>query len=181
MLARFTVAATSAALIAGGVGVMASPAGAATPSTTAATGCATGQLPPSILGNPNVKPGQTGGAYIGHGTGPNGERVGYGFAVTHPGSKPVVFTGTITASAPISAAKVRVERHDVIRLSADKHTLTFRFVNYGAIDGVAFRADCAKTVTFKLFADGHQLVTDRVFLGANRVHPTSNPFTIERT
>ncbi len=76
--------------------------------------------------------------------------------------------------------KVRDERHDIIRLSPDHKTLTFRFVNYGGIDGVDFRADCAKTVTFSAAANGHELPTSRVFLGAHRVHPTSDPFTIER-
>jgi len=159
--------------------VAASPAGAATPAPTQA-GCPTGQLPASVLGNPNVKPGQTGGVYIGHGTGATSEKVGYGLAVTHVGHAPVVFTGKITASAPITAAKVRDERHDIIRLSPDHKTLTFLFVNYGAIDGVVFRADCAKTVTFSLAANGHELPPTHVFLGAQRVHPTSNPFTLER-
>jgi hypothetical protein len=45
---------------------------------------------------------------------------------------------------------------------------------------VAFRADCAKTVSFSAAADGHELAPTHVFLGAQRVHPTSNPFTIER-
>jgi hypothetical protein len=159
--------------------VAASPAGAATPAPTQA-GCPTGQLPASVLGDPNVKPGQTGGVYIGHGTGANSEKVGYGLAVTHAGHAPVVFTGKITASAPITAAKVRDERHDIIRLSPDHKTLTFLFVNYGAVDGVLFRADCAKTVSFSLSANGHELPPTHVFLGAQRVHTTSNPFTVER-
>ncbi|HEX4427769.1 MAG TPA: hypothetical protein VHZ96_00720, partial [Frankiaceae bacterium] len=57
---------------------------------------------------------------------------------------------------------------------------TFPLVNYGGLDGVAFRADCAKTVIFSLAAGGHALAPTRIFLGAQRVHPTSNPFIIER-
>jgi hypothetical protein len=170
---------STAGLLAGGF-LAASPAGAATPTPTQATGCATGQLPAAILGDPQVKAGQTGGVYIGHGTGANSEKVGYGLAVTHVGHAPVVFTGKITASAPITAMKVRDERDDIIRLSPDHKTLTFLFVNYGGIDGVVFRADCAKTVNFSLAANGHELPPTHVFLGAQRVHPTSNPFTIER-
>ncbi len=178
LLTLSAAGASTVGLLAGGF-LAASPAGAATPAPTQAS-CSTGQLPASILGNPAVKPGQTGGVYIGHGTGSTSEKVGYGLAVTHVGHAPAVFTGKITASAPITAVKVRDERHDIIRLSPDHKTLTFLFVNYGGIDGVAFRADCAKTVTFSVAANGHELPTSRVFLGAHRVHPTTDPFTIER-
>jgi hypothetical protein len=178
MLLSLTAAGVSAAGLVGGV-VAAAPAGAATPAPTQA-GCPTGQLPSSILGNPQVKPGMTGGAYIGHGTGASSEKIGYGLAVTHAGHQVSVFTGKITASAPITYTRVMDERHDIIRLSPDHKTLTFLFVNYGYLDGVAFRADCAKTVTFSVAANGHELPTSRVYLGAQRVHPTSNPFTVER-
>ena len=178
MILSLSAAGLSAAGLVGGV-VAAAPAGAATPAPTQA-GCPTGQLPASILGNPQVKPGQTGGAYIAHGDGASSEKIGYGLAVTHAGHQVSVFTGKITASAPITYTRVMDERHDIIRLSPDHKTLTFLFVNYGYLDGVAFRADCAKTVTFSVAANGHEIPTTRVFLGANRVHPTSNPFTVER-
>ena len=178
LLALSAAGASAVGLLAGGFAA-ASPAGAATPAPTQA-GCPTGQLPPVDPRRPADQPGQTGGAYIGHGTGALSEKVGYGLAVTHAGHDVSVFTGKITASAPITAMKVRDERHDIIRLSPDHKTLTFLFVNYGGVDGVVFRADCAKTVTFSLAANGHQLPVTRVFLGAQRVHPTSDPFTIER-
>jgi hypothetical protein len=181
LLSLSAAGASAVGLIAGGV-VAAAPAGAATPTAAQPTqaGCPTGKLPASILGNPQVKPGQTGGAYIAHGAGANSEKIGYGLAVTHAGHEVSVFTGKITASAPITYTRLLDERHDIIRLSPDHKTLTFLFVNYGQLDGVAFRADCAKTVTFSVAANGHQLPTARVFLGANRLHPTSNPFAVER-
>ncbi len=185
-LTRLTVAASSAALAVGGL-IAAAPAGASSPATpstaspSTASGCPTGDLPGSVMGNPNVKPGQLTGVYLGHGTGPSGERVGYGLAVTHPGSKPAVFTGTVKASAPITAVKVRDEKHDVVRLSADHRTLTYRFVNFGKIDGVAFRADCAQHVTFTMSVDGHKLPASRVYLGAGRAHPSAVPFTLTRS
>jgi hypothetical protein len=181
-IVRMSIAATSVVGALAGGAIIASPAGAAsaTPSPSTAPACSTGQLPASILGNPNVKAGQTAGVYIGHGTGTAAELTGYGLAVTHPGTKTEVFTGTITASAPITAVKVRDEKHDVIRLSADHRTLTYLFVNHGGIDGVLFRADCAKTVRFSSGVDGKLLPPTHVFLGAQRVHPTSNPFTVER-
>ncbi len=49
---------------------------------------------------PSVKPGQTGGVYIGRGTASTSGNAGYGLAVTHAGHAPSVFTGKITASAP---------------------------------------------------------------------------------
>jgi hypothetical protein len=179
-LSRLAVVGTTATMVVGGLAA-ASPAGAATPAVPTQASCSTGRLPSSVLGDPKVRPGQAAGVYVAHGTGAASERTGYGLAVTHPGSKPAVFTGTVTASAPITAVKVRDERHDVIRLSADHKTLTYRFVNYGGIDGVIFRADCAKTVTFAMALDAHKLPTSRVFLGAQRVHPGSVPFTITRS
>lgn len=185
-IVRMSVAATSVVGALAGGAIAASPAGAASatpaasPTATAPKSCPTGQLPTAVLGNPNVKAGQLAGVYIGHGTGTAAEVTGYGLAVTHPGTKAAVFTGTITASAPITAVKVRDEKHDVIRLSADHRTLTYLFVNHGGIDGVLFRADCARTVRFSSGLDGKLLAPTHAFLGAQRVHPTSNPFTIER-
>ncbi len=185
-IVRMSIAATSVVGALVGGAIVASPAGAAstnpsaTPSTAAPKSCSTGQLPGAVLGNPNVKAGQTAGVYLGHGTGTTAEVTGYGLAVTHPGTKTAIFTGTVTASAPITAVKVRDEKNDVIRLSADHRTLSYLFVNHGGIDGVAFRADCAKTVRFSSGVDGKLLPTTHVFLGAQRVHPTSNPFTLQR-
>jgi hypothetical protein len=179
-LTRIAVVGTSATLLVGGL-VAAAPADAATPATPTQASCSTGKLPASVLGDPKVRAGQTAGTYLAHGTGTTSERSGYGLAVTHPGAKPEIFTGKVTSSAPITFVKVRDEKHDVVRLSADHKTLTYRLVNYGGIDGVAFRADCAKTVTFDMALDGHRLPTARVFLGAQRVHPSSVPFTVERT
>ena len=179
---RLSIAATSVVGTLAGAALIAAPADAATAApATQSAGCPTGQLPSSVLGNPGIKPGESAGVYLGHGTGSTSEKVGYGLAVTHPGGKAAVFTGTIRASAPITAVKVRDERHDVVRLSADHRTMTFRFIDYGGIDGVAFRADCAKTVGVSLAENGKRLPTSSVFLGAHRVHPTSDPFTIERS
>lgn len=183
-LSRIAVVGTSATLAVGAL-MAAAPADAATPAAnpaaTSQASCSTGRLPASVLGDPKVRAGQSAGVYLAHGTGATSERTGYALAVTHPGSRLAVFTGTVTSSAPITYVKVRDERHDVVRLSADHKTLTYRFVNYGGIDGVAFRADCAKTVTFNAALDYRKLPAANVFLGAQRVHPSSVPFTIART
>jgi hypothetical protein len=179
-LTRTAVVGTCATVVVGGL-IAASPAGAATPAAVTQASCSTGRLPTAVLGDPKVRAGQSAGAYLAHGTGAASERTGYALAVTHPGSRPVVFTGTVTSSAPITYVKVRDERHDAVRLSADHKTLTYRFVNYGGIDGVAFRADCARTVTFNAALNYRKLPASQVFLGAQRVHPSSVPFTVERS
>lgn len=170
-----TTAVATLAVTGLGVGTASADTATPAPTTTEATMCSTGRLPAVVQGKlPSLKPGSLGGDYLWH------DGKGWHLSVTHIGHAKAVFTGTIKASRPISYVKVRDERNDVVKLSADKRTLTFRFVNYAYLDGLDFRVDCAKWVGFSLQADGHRLTPRRVFLGAKGVHPTSNPFVIER-
>jgi hypothetical protein len=150
------------------------PAPAASTAPAApAKGCTSGELPPVVLGSPQVKPHQAMGVYLWHG--PHG----YALRVTEATSKRLVVTGTITVSGDISKVQaVRNEKDDSIKV--DGQTLTFRFVNYGGIDGVNFAAECSKTVQVALRSDGHALAPTSVFLGSHRQHPTSVPFAVER-
>jgi len=148
---------------------------AATPSAAGSTakGCSSGELPPVVLGSPDVRAHQDKGVYLWH------DKHGYSLRVTEPSSKRFVVTGTITVSADIShVKKVSTEKNDTVTVRGK--TLTFRFVNDGGIDGVNFAAECSKTVHVALRAGDKALAPEQVFLGAHRQHPTSVPFTIER-
>ena len=153
-------------------------AGAANAATTASAqhpGCKTGVLPVDVVGSPGVKAQSALGVYLWHG------KTGYALRVTHPGKQKVTFTGTITVTRKISAVrKFRLEKADLLKVGPHRHTLTFRFTNYGYLDGISFAADCSKDVKVTLKVDGKQATPNQVFLGKNRVQPTSVPFRIER-
>jgi len=174
-----TVATGSALALASLVG-MGAPAVAASSAPTAPStptqGCATGKLPAQVVGAPGVKAGQALGAYLWH------DQHGYALRVTHPGKAKDVFTGRITVSRALThVQRVALERNDSVTVSKDHKTLSFRFANYGQLDGLNFAAECSKTVHVSLSVGGKQLTPAQVRLGQHRSHPTSNPFTIERS
>ena len=144
-------------------------------STPTPTGCSTGTLPAIVQGQPAaLHAGAAAGDYVWH------DSHGWHVAVTHANTKRMVFTGTIRATKPMTYARVRDERNDKVSLSDDKLTLTFRFVNYGHIDGVDIGADCARVVRFAFRLDGNSVPRTHVFLGSHGRHPTSDPFAVER-
>lgn len=141
-----------------------------------APGCSTGRLPNVVMGSPDVKAGQATGVYLWHGSN------GYSLRATHPGTRKVVFTGRLTASNSFShVTPVRFERTDSFALSPDHKTLTFRFTNYGYIDGLNLAADCSRLIRVNVRIDGVQATPRQIKLGSHRSNPTSSPFTIERT
>lgn len=96
---------------------------------------------------------------------------------------PSEYTGKITAhgdkkdKATISDVHlIREEQDDSAVAAADK--LDFRFKTFNAIDGVAFAAKGAKSVTFSLYRDGHLISTDHIYLGAGQGNPPGNPFRV---
>jgi hypothetical protein len=141
-----------------------------------APGCSTGRLPNIVMGSPDVKPGQALGVYLWHGSN------GYSLRATHPGSHRVVFSGRLTASNGFShVTKVAFEKADALRLSSDRKTLTFRFTNYGHIDGLNLSADCSRLIRVNIRINDVQASPRQIKLGAHRSNPTSSPFTIERS
>jgi hypothetical protein len=175
------VGATCVAVAGGSAVAVTATSGTAAAEEEGSRGCSTGDLPAYVEGRPDtLAPGAARGDYVWH------NDKGWNLAVTHPqasdqnaGDK-VVFTGTVQTSKPIEFAEVRDEKNDTVALSGDRMTMTFRFTNYGHIDGVRFRVSCAKTVRFSLAADGHQLSPTQVSLGREGRHPSSTPFAIER-
>jgi hypothetical protein len=159
-----------------GLGLVMTGAGPASATDGDAPGCSTGRLPDVVMGSPDVKAGQALGVYLWHGSN------GYSLRATHSGSRKVVIAGRLSASNGFSdVTKVRLEKADNVTLSADHKTLTFRFTNYGYIDGVNFAADCSKLMRVKIRINGDIASPRQVKLGKHRSNPTSNPFTIERS
>jgi len=74
----------------------------------------------------------------------------------------------------------RTEAGDTIALSVDKLAITYRFFNYGRVDGLDFRTACAHRVSFSGSMTGTRLPTSRIWIGYRNRHPLENPFVIIR-
>ena len=158
----------------GGVAA-AEPTVAATPTVAPSPACVDGHWPASVQGRPLLfHAGARAGDYIWH------DAKGWHLRVTHPGKAGVVFSGKIVSSAPLDEVPVRLEARDVVTLSADKKTITYRFVNYGGVDGFDFRASCSDRLVFTSRMAGLKLPDWRVRLGPHSRPPLENPFVIRR-
>ena len=143
--------------------------------TFAATTCEAGPWPASVQGVPaTYHSGARAGDYIWHSS------TGWHIRVTHVSSAKFVFSGKIVANAPMAVAPVRLEKGDVFVLSADKMTLTYRFANYGHVDGLDFRTSCATRLWFKGSMNGSLLPIGRIWIGRAGHHPLQNPFVVTR-
>jgi hypothetical protein len=159
---------------AGPAGVAAAGPAPATATITTATTCDEGHWPASVQGRPRFHDHSRAGDYIWH------DRTGWHLRVTHPGSRGVVFSGTITSDTPLTVKGVRLEKRDQFTVSADKLSVSYRFVNHGWIDGIDFKTACASQLTFLSKMGGRNLPTSRIWLGHNGRHPLENPFVILR-
>jgi len=152
------------------------PADVAAPATTTtAATCIDGHWPLSVQGQPTLfHAGAAAGDYVWHDAG------GWHLRVTHRGTARAVFTGRIVSSAPMTATPIRLEGRDVIALSADRLTLTYRLYNYGHVDGIDIRTACARRLAFSGSLNGVKLPTWRIWIGHRNRHPLQNPFTVVR-
>jgi len=165
-----------------GVAGLATPAAYADDSTTptpapTATSMPTcsSPLPPWVQGQPKLlHAGAAAGDYLWH------DSAGWHLRVTHHTRSQKVFTGAVVASEPITFARVKDEARDQVKLSEDKKTLVFRFVNYGGIDGVDFTDGCAMHTHFAFAIAGHRATRNQVYIGAHSARPGRVPFTISR-
>ena len=97
-----------------------------------------GHWPAAFQGRPTLlHAGARAGDYIWH------DANGWHLRVTHKSHSKVTFTGKIVSSAPLTVTPARLEKADTWSLSADKKTLTYKFYNYGHVDGLDFKTDCA--------------------------------------
>jgi hypothetical protein len=163
------------------VTAMAGPAAAA---TTAKKDCDETHWPASVQGRPStLQDGAAKGVYLWH------DNEGWHLRVTHPRpadaggqeqtSQKVVFTGRIESATKIDAVPRHDEKADVVLERGEKN-VSFRFTNYGYIDGLDFRTACAPRITFAFKADGKKLPSSMIFVGSTNMHPKTDPFTVRR-
>jgi hypothetical protein len=175
---RLAAGTLAAVALAGTAGVTTASAAGAPPSPTDAEHCPgvrDGHWPAAIQGQPDLNAGDKGAFYMWH----DGD--GWHVRVTHRNNDEKTYTGIITTPGRIVAVdRVLNEGADTVALSADHQTMAFSFHNYGRIDGIDFRTECAPRLSVGVRGDGNLLPTNRIFLGENEVHPASDPFTVVR-
>ena len=144
-------------------------------STREDDGCGAKAWPATVEGEPTtLKAGSRTYGFYWH------DRQGWHIRVTHPGSRKWVFTGHVRANAELAVREVLDERRDIVKIDDDKMGFTFRFTNYGRLDGVNFRTDCATRMAIGLSTGGEHVSVRRIVLGHRNVHPTSNPVVVTR-
>jgi hypothetical protein len=147
------------------------------PAPEAPDSCVTGSWPSAAEGRPAAFLAGSDGAYLWHD--PDG---GWALRVTHSGPHDrVIFSGSLTTTGKfINVQRAGDEGNDIVEVGPAKHTIFFRFVNYGWVDGLDFGTRCAPAFTVKIYVEGQLASTGAVHLGQAAVNPTSNPFRIER-
>lgn len=160
-------------LIAPTATLAATPTVAATDGSSATT-CAGGAWPYAVQGMPAVHAGSPAGDYLWH------DATGWHLRVTHVGSARVVFSGTIRANKPLNVHAFRLEPGDTFTVSADRLSVTYRFANYGRLDGLDFTTACATRLGFGGRMNGALLPVRRIWIGHLGRHPLQNPFVILR-
>ena len=168
-----TLSALSMALI---VPTGASAAAPAVTTTTTTAACAETGWPAWSEGRPaSFKSGARWGEYLWHTS--NGWRL----RVTKPGTLLRTFSGKIVSDVEMIVTSYHLESNDHWTLSADKKTLTYRFRNYGNVDGLNIKADCATRLWVRGSRSGVKLPVGRIWIGHDGHHPLTNPFEILRT
>jgi hypothetical protein len=172
------VAATSAlaaVMLSGSPAIAATASGTSPAPSTGAASCDRAPWQSVVQGTPSLKGGEATGDYLFHNS------TGFHLRVTHPGHRREVFSGEITSSTAMSIAPYKLEKGDVLRLSANHRTMVFVLSNYGYLDGVDFHTSCAPTLTVSHLNLGNKaLPTHNVYLGAHKAHPARIPFTLHR-
>jgi hypothetical protein len=178
MVAVGSLAAAAAAFAVSTIpaGASATPLVSASPSPSRSGGCEKAPWVATVQGFPTGFGAQSpGGDYLWH------DSKGFHLRVTHKGTAKVVYAGVITSPVKLHMAPVKLEKGDVATLSADKKTITFKFNDYGFVDGIDFHTDCAPSLKVShLTSNGKALSTSRVYLGAKRKHPSAIPFVVHR-
>ena len=141
---------------------------------TSATSCTGGAWPSAVQGMPTVHPGSAAGDYLWH------DATGWHLRVTHVGTASVTFSGTIRANHKLHVTGFRLERGDTFAVSADGLSVTYRFVNHGALDGLNFTTECATRLGVSGRMSGALLPVRRIWIGHGGRHPLQNPFGILR-
>jgi len=164
------------ALVSGGV--MAISGATVASGATSPPSCTTHDdpWPPYTQGVPaGIDPNTAAGVYMWH------DAYGWHIRVTHHTDSLRTFSGQlITNGTFANVAPVQLEAGDTLATSANKHTVSFLFTNYGHIDGLNFMTHCSTSIQFAFQSDGHTVPADKIIIGHGGVHPPGDPFTITR-
>lgn len=164
MFKRLIATVAGATLAFGGVAVAAAPAGA--------SHCPGGSWPDYVQGKPpSAQVGNTGLA-LWRDTGGT-----WHFRASEAGADPAVFKGQISTNGVIHAVDSHLEGGDV-NYAKTRHSVWYRFVNFGYVDGLDFVVRCASRIRVSGTMNGHYVDTGSIFIGDGDVHPESNPFAI---
>ena len=124
----------------------------------------------TVDGRPSLfRPGALAGDYVWH------DSSGWYLRVTRQADDRLAFSGRITSSAPLDAGPVKLEANDHVAVGPNRNTITFRFENYGAVDGIDFTTACAQRLTFEFEMGGHRTPVSRIWLGAMNRQPLEDP------
>jgi hypothetical protein len=166
------------ALVSGGIMAMTGAGIASAAATTPPPACATHDdpWPPWTQGRPvGINPSTAAGVYMWH------DVNGWHIRVTHHTDSLRTFSGQlITNGTFANLGAVKLEPGDTLAQSANKHTVSFLFTNYGHIDGLNFMTHCATSIQFAFQSDGNTVPSSRIVIGAGGAHPAGDPFTITR-
>jgi hypothetical protein len=146
--------------------------------------CLKGDWPSQVSGAPAVFL-LANGAYLWYD--PDG---GWALRVTHWGLRDhAVFSGYLTtqsgeltdvAAMAAVAANAGPAGDDIIYETADKHTVFFRFVGFGLLDGLNFATQCVRGFAVSIHIGLRALPHGAVHLGSSGASPASNPFRVTR-
>jgi hypothetical protein len=172
------VSVVGVALVSGGVMAVTGASVASASGTTTPPACSTHDdpWPAWTQGRPaGINPNTAAGVYMWH------DANGWHIRVTHHTDSLRTFSGQlITNGTFANLGAVQLEPGDTLGESANKHTISFLFTNYGHIDGLDFMTHCATSIQFAFQSDGHTVVSSKIIIGAGKVHPANDPFTITR-
>jgi len=170
--------APTTALLTSSVSTQQAPAATAPTSSAIPPWCLAddGGWPPVVQGEPaGFGAGDEAGVYLWHDGG------GWHLRVTHQNDAHQTYSGVLTTTGLFTDVDaVKLEHDDSLVVGPDRHTIAFRFNNYGGIDGFDFRTHCAEGIRFGLWADGAPLPAADVFMGHAGEHPATVPFGIAR-
>jgi hypothetical protein len=137
----------------------------------------------SVEGRPRFDAGDTGAAYIWHGSD------GWHLRTTDAVNVPHHYAGTIAVSPDASVTSlraVRLEPNDHVWLTGD-NVVHYDLTTYTGVDGLDFTVSSCdpnhrdETLHFDLVYNGYRQDPARIKLGPNKLHPPSADFITQRT
>jgi uncharacterized repeat protein (TIGR01451 family) len=171
---------TSADLAAGKITDTATAAAATTDGVPVASNTATVTVPegwpPLVSGIFRPAAGAAEGYYLGV-TGST-----WSLAVTHPGTRPVIFTGAVTLNSGAFSNLTRVHLGPGDSAQVSGKTLTFHITDTGTVKGIRFATSPADAaITFALDIGARPATAGQLYLGGTPTHPGSgSPLTFTR-